>query len=1307
MTEKIILINSMNKSDLKNLTKTQLINLILKKNSEIKVLEQQNAKPIPKPRTTKPVPLPRKRVKQMVQDYEDKIILPPLEFIDDYKPVPLPRIKKPVPLPRTRIKEVAKALKGYTKSFEINIKNNKDPLAQLQNTRKSIENHITSLIRSMKGLKFVETLKVTFKKTVNDKTIYKTAYFNSKPQIIINNIEIPKSLQLSKQKILNMIAQWISEGSGWTIESVDNNYLNIVQYQPMKGSSYIELPQELKHHRKGLINMKNKDNECFRWCHIRYLNPQDVHPERIKKIDKEYINQLDYSEIEFPVTTKKYNKIEKQNEININVFGYENKQPYPIYISKEKYEKHMELLLITEDENKHYVLIKDFNRFMYNQTKHEHKKHFCMYCLQCFSSKEVLNNHKNNCIQVNGEQAIKMPDKNNNTLKFNNFHKQRPIPFVIYADFEAITEKIPGCQPNNNKSFTDAYQKHTDCGFGYKVVCCYDDKYSQPLKIYRGEKAVYTFLEYMLDEVKYCKKIVKQKFNKPLKMTKEDEDKFKIADECHICNNKYTDEDIRVRDHCHITGKYRGSAHQECNLKLIVNLEELKIPVIFHNLRGYDSHFIMQEIGAIVKDYEYKNNKGQKCQMNINAIPNNMEKYMAFMLGKHLTFIDSFQFMMSSLEKLVTNITKCGKCNTCKPDKCMKLDINYKNKTLQHKTSFPCNECKNCKNIDEDCINPKYDKLKYTSKMFKDKKLNLMARKGVYPYDYMDSFEKFNSPIPQKEEFFSILNNKHISNEDYEHAKNIWNTFNLKNMGEYHDLYLKSDILLLADVFENFRKTCLEYYKLDPCHYFTSPGLSWDAMLKMTDIKLELMTDIDMFQFIEKGLRGGISYITNRYSKANNKYMKDYNKDKPSKYIMYLDANNLYGWAMSQYLPTGGFKWLKKNKIDNLDLGKYNEQSKKGLILEVDLEYPNELHDIHNDYPLAPEKVKVTENMLSNYCKRIADKYSISTGLVHKLIPTLSNKKKYVLHYRNLQLYINIGLKVSKVHRVLEFDQSPWLKQYIDYNTEKRKNAKNDFEKDFFKLMNNSVFGKTMENIRKRVDVRLVTDEKKLLKLASKPTYVSSKIFNENLVAVHKIKETLTLNRPAYVGMCILDLSKTLMYDFHYNYIKSKYGKKAKLLFTDTDSLTYEIEANDVYKDFFKDKDKFDNSDYPEYSPLFYKKNKKVIGKLKDEAAGIPINEFVGLRSKMYSYMKDNQKGGKTAKGIKKNVIKNNIIHDDYKETLFNNEQMYHKMKTIRSENHQLGSYELNKVSLSCFDDKRYIHEDGIKSYAYGHKNIF
>ena len=505
----------MDESDLNKLSKTDLIKLIL----SLKANQPRKYKPRP------PIPTPRRNVRQMIQDYEENIIAPPLEFRDDYKPVPMPRtIKpvKPVPLQRTKIEQADKALIGYTKSFKIGIKNNKDPLVQLQNTRSAVKHHINTLLDEMKGLKFIETLKVTFSKAKDDGLIYKSAFFNSKSQTIINNLGISESLQTSKQQILNVIAQWISEGSGWTIQSVDSHHLNIVIYQPMQGSSYIQLPQELRNSALGLINLKNYDNECFRWCHIRHLNPQIKNPQRIKKSDRQYVSNLNYDDVEFPVATKHYNKIEKQNEININVFGYEDKQKYPIYVSKEKYDDHIELLLITKGEKKHYVLIKDFNQFMYNQTKHKERKHFCMHCLQCFSSERVLNNHKDNCIQLNGNQALKMPDKDNNILKFNNHHKQQAVPFVIYADFEAITEKVQGCKPNDDKSYTEAYQMHTDCGYGYKVVCRYDDKYTKQTQIYRGEKAVHKFMEAMLEEVKYCKNTMKTCFNKPLNMTKKE-----------------------------------------------------------------------------------------------------------------------------------------------------------------------------------------------------------------------------------------------------------------------------------------------------------------------------------------------------------------------------------------------------------------------------------------------------------------------------------------------------------------------------------------------------------------------------------------------------------------------------------------------------------------------------------------------------------------------------------------------------------------------------------------------------------------
>ena len=323
-----------------------------------------------------------------------------------------------------------------------------------------------------------------------------------------------------------------------------------------------------------------------------------------------------------------------------------------------------------------------------------------------------------------------------------------------------------------------------------------------------------------------------------------------------------------------------------------------------------------------------------------------------------------------------------------------------------------------------------------------------MKEKGVYPYDYMDSFSKFNdTQLPRREDFYSLLTDEDISDEDYKQAQDVWNTFRMKNIGEYHDLYLKSDILLLADVFENFRKTCLTYYGLDPPHYVSSPGLAWDAMLRMTKINLDLITDIDIQLFIEKGMRGGISYIGHRRAEANNQYMENYNPKIESSYIMYLDANNLYGWAMSQPLPYSNFRWVETSGDTSADI--FKKVKGIGKIYEVDLEYPSELHHLHNDYPCAAQKIKVTDEMLSDYCKEIKNKFKISSGNVHKLIPTLNDKEKYVLHEEDLKLYLRLGLKLKGVHRVLQFSEKPWLKEYIDFNTEKRKEAKNSFQKTF------------------------------------------------------------------------------------------------------------------------------------------------------------------------------------------------------------------------------------------------------------------
>ena len=634
-----------------------------------------------------------------------------------------------------------------------------------------------------------------------------------------------------------------------------------------------------------------------------------------------------------------------------------------------------------------------------------------------------------------------------------------------------------------------------------------------------------------------------------------------------------------MRDHCHFTGEYRGAAHKQCNLKC---KKPLILPELFHNLQGYDSHLFIKQLVKVSGDWSCIPSTEEKYISFSKKIK--VDEYFSIKMGKllrkkfEIRFIDSFKYLQTSLANLVSNLQP--------------TDFKNLNRVIKSNTS-------------------------------------LLTRKGVYPYDYVSSIDKLKeTKIPSKEDFYSKLYDEEISEEDFQHVINVWNTFNCQTLQDYHDLYLNTDVLLLADVFENFRKTCLKHYKLDPCHYYTAPGLAWDACLKETKQDLELLKDYDMLMMFERGIRGGITHISKRYASANNKYMKDFDETKPSSFILYLDANNLYGWAMSQKLPTRGFKWVDVNKFKVLKILE-KKDTNRGFIFEVDLDYPESLWDSHNDYPLAPDRVKGND----------------------KLICSFLPKKHYVLHYKNLKQYLQEGMILKKVHRGIKFYQSPWMEPYIRKNTDLRKTASSSFE-----------------NIRKKQTVILVDDRKLANKLSSKPNFERATIFDENLVAVHMKKTEVYFNKPIYVGQAILDLSKTLMFDFHYNYIKNKYGDKAELLFTDTDSFMYLIQTEDFYKDINKDiKKKFDTSDYPENHPSGIKTgvNKKVIGKFKDEAAGKQIPHFIGLRPKLYTFKVEEEGETRKAKGVKKNVIKKSLSFEDYKKCLFSEEELmrdeYHK----------------------------------------------
>jgi hypothetical protein len=888
------------------------------------------------------------------------------------------------------------------------------------------------------------------------------------------------------------------------------------------------------------------------------------------------------------------------------------------------------------------------------------------------SQEKLLTHQENGCAEVTTCKPV-MPEGEDAFIKFKGFEKQIKAPYSIYADFECLTMPMDGCEKNPEDSYTESYQRHEPSGFTIYVVGTGKTPQTFPPFEYRGPNASMKFVE-VLGEIEQ-EILVHIKTNTPMVMTEEDKAKHASATHCHLCHEPLGGEKgITHADHDHRTGQYRGPAHQTCNMEEgKQNTRRYVIPVFFHNLKNYDGHLIIKSVG-------------QYCS-KIEVIPQNYEKYISFSYN-HLRFLDSAAFLQASLETLAANLYEGGKG--------------------KHKFTHSIAHCKDPAKVD------------------------LLLQKGVYPYDYMNCWERFEeTALPSKDEFYSKLNNEHITDEDYAHAKRVWAEFDIQNLGEYHDLYMTTDVLLLADIFENFRDICLRDYELDPCHYFTLPNFAWECMLKKTGVELELLTDYDQHVMIEQGLRGGISMIAHRHATANNKYVKGHDATKPSSYIAYLDANNLYGHSMLQKLPIADFEWCEDKDIDSL-ISKYAQGGDMGCFAKVDIEYPAQLHALHNDYPLAPERKLVKTEMLSPYCVETQARLNIGDDTVEKLVPNLQDKTKYVADIRNLAYYKKMGLKITKVHSVITFRQEAWLAPYIDFNTSKRAMAQNEFEKDFYKLMNNACFGKTMENLRNRIDVNFVTNKyeswghhmtKKNSTIANKlasPYYDGHIIYDEHLAAIKMKKKSITLNKPIYAGMAILDLSKLHMYEFHYGYIKPKYGEKAKLLMTDTDSLCYHVETPDFYQDMQADIHKYDmsNFDYEKLAHFKDNRNKKVVGFFKEEGDGIPWSEFVGLRPKMYSlaygYWKDGEfiySDKKTGKGIKRSHLKHHITHGDYvrciaKEASVKDKQQHCEFNCIRSTKHQIYSQTINKVGLCCYDNKRYILDDGITSLSYGHHAI-
>jgi len=1145
------------------------------------------------------------------------------------------------------------------------------------------------------------------------------AYFSTRPQDV--NAAEDIDLDAIVSELLTQCDSWQSRGSNFVIERIVKFVVCITKYRPMHGSSFIETPKHIAK-KKSTVNIYNTDQKCFLWSVLACLHPPSGNnPNRVSHYIP-YEHTLNVDGLSFPLQTKDIPKFESKNPtISINVLSLDGREFCIEYCSPERQRPHHVNLLLLDDEStdkRHYIWVKNMSRLVGNRTKHKGKTHVCNGCLYPFSRKDLLDKHILNCFR-NPPQMVKYPDpkdENECTVKFREYKKQFRLPFYLVCDFEAfltpIDDNCGDAGDDDESEFTRGTRpidEHRVCGFACHRVTDIVEYQTAPV-VYSGPDVMSKFYEHVMRESEIIGDIV-NKNNGMHMMTEKQKNDYDVATHCGACGKVFSKANAKVRHHCHVSGDFLYAACNNCNLQLKVTSRKRKgrddgqnkknttmkrrkkkhrksdngdrdnddvddgdgggsgneydcmedgnstnfyLPVVFHNLKCYDAHFVIKHFK---KQYTERVNGDQPSTYDdVKVIPLNSEKYMMFQVG-NLRFLDSFQFMSASLEHLVSLLLKSG-------------SENFPN-TIRYLT-------------DDD----------------------LVFAKGVYPYSYVTSREKFeDTQLPPIEAFHNTLTDEPLDGKDYERAQETWMRFGMRTLRDYHDHYLKSDVLLLADVMENFRNNVMEEHKLDCLHFISLPSLAWTSALKYTNVQLDLITDPDAYLMIENNMRGGIAIISHRHAVANNPLVEGYDDTKPTSYITYLDANNLYGDAMRNPLPIGKFRFLTQTEIDTFDLLSIPPDADTGYVIECDLEYPDHLHSLHSDYPLAPEHVTVDADMLSPFAKQyIGERWKPSK----KLIPNLSDKTNYVSHYRNLQFYVNHGLVLKKIHRILSFQQGPWLKPWIDHCTMKRKMAKSEFESDLAKLQANATFGKTMEQVRHRVNIRLICDQHKLTKAVSRVTFRQSEIINDDLVMVRGAKKSVTLNKPISVGFAILEISKLIMYTFYYDYLKPKYGDRCRLLFTDTDSLCCHIETDDLYADMWQNLELFDTSNFESKHPLYSLKNHRVLGKFKSETGSVAPSEFVGLRAKMYSLHVPNlNKHSKMrAKGIKKSYVKKHVRHQQFLDVLQTRNSTLSRFRTFQSKNHVLQTVEITKSCLNAFDDKRYILDDGVTTLAYGHCKI-
>lgn len=817
---------------------------------------------------------------------------------------------------------------------------------------------------------------------------------------------IAKNVRRSFGQQMQALDEFMNSGSNWAFSRALAFDIEISPMKSIRAGHAVNIDNF--QNKRYLYNPSNKGHKCLLFCIAYFLLFGGIVMNKLTTLDelkiKKQTRKFVIDGIQFPSSVLDVKRFLRKNQhlnLKINILHMDTEREiFPLEFGLGDGNKVVNLLLVETKHGGHFILIKDLDKYLRKVYRQKNNKlnyqnaFFCPNCLNMFYKNETRNAHVKIC-SLNKPRIELVPDEKNNIIKFKNYERQHMLDYIAFLDFECILpdkrRQCDQCQSLKCKcdcSITDVVNDQLPIAYSFVVLGPHDEIVHE--HTYSGNDAHLDFIKHLLQqENDWVSSLLEIK--NAMDFSYKNKIDFNNAEVCYLCKVSFSDDVVKCRDHCHVSGSFLGAACQQCNLR---RRRQNKLKIFTHNSSKYDMHFIIKAISSFKKEIK-----------NIYVLPYNGENFR-MMSFNCFEFQDSLAFLQASLSQLSHDLMESGHSYGI-------LKQTYLTK----------------KNGIQDM-----------------KRLKMVLEKSFFPYEYCTSLEQMlqTEKLPSLQKFYSSLSEETILKKDHDFAKTVWNEFNCKNLIEYTELYCKIDTILLAEIFQEFRKKMFSFSGLDPAHYISLPSYGYDSMLKITESEIELPMDIDIVQFLENGKRGGVSFINTRQLAQDEGGQSD---------IIYIDRNNLYGEAQMQKLPYSEFTWLTREEIRCFDV-KMNCDGDYGYIIECDLAYPKKLHSTHANLPLAPEILEVTYDNLSPYARNaLLISENIKKYKDTKLMSTFHDRENYVTHIRNLQLYLSLGMKLLKISRVLKFYQKKFISPYIEKTTEARKNSQTKFEMDLFKKL--------------------------------------------------------------------------------------------------------------------------------------------------------------------------------------------------------------------------------------------------------------